>query len=160
MSASFQLSINGLDLVYPRLRRLSQLDLSALLEGIGSEVENQTRRRFQEEKTDADGIAWPEWSERYAASKHGDDGHARHPGARRESGGHSLLVLRGDLQDSLQSEVSGDEVTVGSNMVYALTHQEGDPDRNIPARPFLGLSAQNVGELEDYVVNFMEELVK
>ena len=33
------------------------------------------------------------------------------------------------------------QVIVGTNVVYAATHQRGDADRNIPARPFLPVAA-------------------
>ena len=44
--------------------------------------------------------------------------------------------------------ISGASVEVGSNLVYAATHQFGDPDRRIPARPYLGLSADDERDIE------------
>lgn len=64
-------------------------------------------------------------------------------------GGRSVEILRdtGVLLNSLSPGDLGPdqvfetdkvgEVTVGTNIVYAGTHQRGNPSKNIPARPFL-----------------------
>lgn len=123
-----------------RLERLAELDLGPLLEGIGMEVEEQTRRRIQLKEGAPDGSPWPEWSEAYKKTRHS---------------GHNLL--RGDqhLLDSITYEVRGDSVLVGSPLVYAATHQFGDPARSIPQREFLGLAGEDyeavVGMVEDYL---------
>lgn len=135
-------------------------DRTDLLEALASEVESQTRRRISDEKTSPDGVAWPEWSEGYAGSRHGPTrSHRPHPGALRESGGHSLLVLSGDLLDSVTSEVSGDEVVVGSNLVYAATHQYGRPEDGIPKREFVGLSDDDLTALEALTIDFLGDLM-
>lgn len=145
--------------VEKRLQRLSAMDLRALLEGIGAEVESQTRRRISEEKRAPDGTEWPEWSFKYAAKKHGPfKNHDKHPEARRESQGHSLLELTGHMLDSIQYEVDRDEVRIGSNMVYA-AHQQFGGD-GIPAREFLGLSTENERDIESLVNNFIEEALR
>lgn len=122
------------------LDRLVQIDTAPLLESIGMEVETQTRRRIQDEKAAPEGGSWPGWSERYARTRHS---------------GHSLLQGEGHLQDSITYEVRGDSVLVGSPLVYAATHQFGDPARNIPQREFLGLAGEDyddvVGMVEDYL---------
>lgn len=124
-----------------RLERLAEFDLGPLLEGIGMEVENQTRRRIQGDKAAPDGTGWPEWSAKYAKTRHS---------------GHSLLQGDGHhLLDSITSDVEGDSVLVGSPLVYAATHQFGDPARSIPQREFLGLAGEDyeavVGMVEDYL---------
>lgn len=135
-----------------RIQRLAQLDLEELLEGIGAEAETQTRRRIQEEKRGPDGVEWPDWSENYAKSKHGQRGHEPHPGELRSSGGHTLLQLDGGLLDSIQYEVFASEVRVGSNLVYAAPNQA--------QRPFLGLSPENEGDIEQLVKDFLEEVLQ
>ena len=62
---------------------------------------------------------------------------------RRTGGGH--------LRDSITHNVTADGVEVGSNLAYAATHQYGDPRRNIPERPYLGASEQDLDELRDIV---------
>ena len=116
--------------------------LGDLPEALGALVESQTRRRIEEERTGPDGTPWPAWSPRYAATRHS---------------GHSLLQNEGDLLDSIFHEVTGDGVEIGSGLVYAATHQFGHEERSIPARPYLGLSADNEAEITALIADLMEE---
>lgn len=122
------------------IARLSQLRLGKLLDVLGSEVESQTRRRVQDEKTDPEGEPWKEWSEDYAARRPNKGG---------------LLELGGDLSDSITYEVAGDVVYVGSNLVYAARHQEGDEEPGIPQRQYLGISADNLEDLGELTLEFL-----
>jgi len=130
-----------------KLELLGGLDVRRLLDVLGSELENQTRRRISEEKTSPDGEPWQEWSDDYAA--------------RRPSKG-GLLELRGDLLDSITYEVGNDAVTVGSKMLYAAIHQDGSVygplqkgQGRIPARPFLGVSTENLEDLGALTIEFI-----
>ncbi|PZE09271.1 phage virion morphogenesis protein, partial [Pseudomonas sp. 57B-090624] len=111
-----------------------------LLEGLGAEVESQTRRRIQSDKTSPSGEPWQGWSEAYAETRHS---------------GQSLLQSMGPLLNSISYQVQGDSVLVGSPLIYAATHNFGDPDRGIPQREFLGVEGQDfedlVGITEDYL---------
>lgn len=122
------------------LDRLVQIDTGPLLEGIGAEVESQTRRRIQVDKASPSGKAWPEWSADYAETRHS---------------GQSLLQGEGHLLSSITYQVEGESVLVGSPLVYAATHQFGDEDRGIEARAYLGLEGQDyedvIGVIEDYL---------
>ena len=116
-----------------------------LLDVLGDEIASQARRRIQEERTDPDGVEWAPWSKRYAK--------------RREGEGGDLLFREGDLDESIQHFVRGsDEVVVGSSLVYAATHQFGDPARGIPARPFLGFSPANEDDLEAVLDAWMDRV--
>ncbi|MFV3367558.1 phage virion morphogenesis protein [Pseudomonas sp. NY15435] len=129
-----------------RLDRLAELDLGPLLEGIGAEVESQTRRRIQVDKASPSGTPWPEWSADYAETRHS---------------GQSLLQGGGHLLNSLTYQVLADSVLVGSPLVYAATHQFGDEDRGIPQREYLGLEGEDledvVGLIEDYLEDIADE---
>lgn len=129
-----------------RLRREVGSAFPALLDALGAEIATQAQRRIREEQSGPDGEEWPPWSERYAARRRGRGG--------------SLLLRDGHLDDSLQHFVrpAGDEVVVGSTLVYAATHQFGDPDRGIPARPFLGFSPANEDDLEAVLADWMERV--
>lgn len=140
MSGAIVIDLRRLLPFRQRLAMLSHLRLSQLYDTLGSEIESQTRRRISEEKTDPDGDEWDEWSEAYAA-------------ARPSRGG--LLDLGGGLVDSIAYEVAGDAIIVGSNLVYALVHQEGHKDMGIPARPYLGVSEENLDDLGQLVVDFI-----
>jgi phage virion morphogenesis protein len=153
-----------------RLNTLADMELDELLDNIGSEIEDQTKQRIEEEKTDPSGVEWEEWSQGYKKSRHD---------------GQSLLEGEGALFESISYEVNGDEVVVGTNLVYGRTHQLGLEDTleikahrrkvksrdrkgtasgvafvsahnrevDIPARPFLGLSENN----EDKVLAIVDE---
>lgn len=144
MSGEISVSLVGLLPARRVLDRLSRLETSRLLEVLGSELESQTRRRIAAEKTDPDGVPWAGWSEAYAEQ-------------RPPKGG--LLELSGGLIDSIAYEVGQDAVTVGSNLVYALTHQEGNSELGVPARPYLGVSDENIADLGELVREFLAEEV-
>lgn len=127
-----------------RLDQLSRIDTRDLLEVVGAVAESQVRRRLSDEKTTPDGTPWPVLDDDYAEWK------------RTVSSG-GLLQLRGDLTDSIQYFVNGDDLEVGSNLAYAATHNYGDDSRGIPAREYLGLSTGNVDELEEVVVDWLRE---
>lgn len=129
------------------LDRLSRLQTSRLLEVLGSELESQTRRRLATEKTSPDGAPWAPWSKDYAEQRPNKGG---------------LLELSGGLIDSIAYEVGEDAVTVGSNLVYALVHQEGtvvgplrEGQGRTPARPYLGVSDANLADLGELVLEFL-----
>lgn len=145
--AHLQVDLHQLKRIQDYVAQLSGVDRLALLDAIGFEVENQTRRRIAEEKTGPDGQRWKPWSERYARTRHG---------------GHSLLVGESDLLDSIQHLVTGDEVAVGSNLPYAAIHQFGGAEvgmPGLPERPYLGLSPENEGDLLQVVEGFMREAI-
>ncbi len=133
MSAGLTYNFSQLTALQARIEKLSRLQKKAILDIVGAQVESQTRRRIQVEKESPAGIPWPAWSDRYA---------------RRRPAGKSLLMNEDQLLDSLTYlMVDRDSVEVGSNMIYAATHQFGDLERGIPARAYLGISAVNETEL-------------
>jgi len=119
----FDVDLGGLSPIRRQLDRLSRRNTARLLEVVGATVESQTRRRIESEKRDPSGQRW----------KRRAGGRGRHP----------LLERSGALVDSITFAVHGDVVEVGSNLIYARTHQRGDQRRRIPARAFLGLSEAN-----------------
>jgi phage virion morphogenesis protein len=131
----------GLHLEFSEELKLSFLALrdavgarAELLDIIGGLVEDQTRRRFLTEKSGPDGAAWLPWSGPYAATRHGNQ---------------SLLIDTGRMEKSITHNIYADEVHIGTNLIYGATHQFGS--KKIPARPFLGLSQDNVDEIQSVV---------
>lgn len=118
---------------------------------VGAVVESQTRRRIAQEKTSPDGVAWAPWSASYKTS-------------RRK--GHSLLQETGALMDSIAWRIEDDQVLVGTNLVYGAIHQFGGTEgmkggaAHVPARPYLGLSAQNVTEIGQTLSGWIEGLLQ
>lgn len=143
MSVGLKLDLSGDVALQTRLKALSNFRLDDLMGYVADEVENQTRRRIQEEKQSPDGTEWEEWSESYEDSRHD---------------GQSLLEGEGHLVDSITSAITASGAEVGSNLVYAAVHQHGidDPAQSykrkgktytrhmhIPARPYLGINEEN-----------------
>jgi phage virion morphogenesis protein len=148
MSVGIRIDVQGLDVVQRKLAALSGMDLGELLDGIGGEIESQTRRRIGEEKTGPDGEPWPAWSDSYAKTR------GPH---------HSLLIGEGHFLDSITHVVHDDELEVGSNAVQAALMQFGGEDIGLPQhkpRPYLGLSAENLDDIDALVVDFCEGLLR
>ncbi len=128
-----------------RLERLADMELGELLDLVGSEVESQTRRRIESEKSDPiTGDEWAEWSDDYKPTRHS---------------GHSLLEGEGDLLESITFEVDNDAVVVGTNLIYGAIHQFGGEEVDIPieARPYLGLSEENEDDILAIVDQWIDD---
>lgn len=144
-TSMLQVDARELDRVAQALARASLSTKGKVLDAVGAEVESQVRRRIDEDKTAPDGTDWDEWSESYRKTRDGQ---------------HSLLVGEQSLLDSIQYAIAGPSVDVGSNLVYAATHQYGDPDRNIPARPYLGLSSDDERDIMDLVDDIVAGVIE
>ena len=144
--AGLTYDFRGLEALQQRINKLAKGDRKKLLDVIGATVESQTRRRIQEEKESPEGDAWPAWSDNYAA---------------RRPEGASLLMSTDHLLDSITFlKEDKNSVAVGSNIIYAATHQFGDEDRNIPARPYLGVSDDNEKDLIRDVDDYLDGLIR
>ena len=143
--AVIQVDIEGLDVVEQRLLALGRDDWSGLLDAVGGVVESQVRRRISDLKRAPDGSAWPAWSDDYAKTRHS---------------GHSLLENEGDLLDSVQYVVQGDELRVGAAVDYAAAQQYGREEVNLPAREFLGLSDEDASEVVKTIDDFLTDLAE
>lgn len=138
MSVGMQVLSPDLIRLQTRLNKLANFDFHKLLDDVGGIVESQTRRRLHEEKTSPSGVAWPGWSDAYAKTRHGNQ---------------SLLESSGSLIESITYEVLGNDLYVGSNLVYAHNHDAGT---TVPQREFLGLSAENEKEIVETVEKFFD----
>jgi phage virion morphogenesis protein len=125
---------------------------SRLLQSIGNEIKERTQDRF-DTKTSPDGDTWKaiaEKTRRYYESKP------------KLSSAEPPLVLEGMLRLSLTSEVQDGawSTLVGATMEYAAVHQFGWPEKNIPARPYLGVSQDDAKVIEAAVSVFLEGTIK
>ena len=146
--AGVELSFDMADLglVQARVEHLADVDRDTLLDGLGAELETQVRRRIADEKTTPDGEAWQPLTDEWAARK-----------AKTSSGG--ILEFEGHLHDSIASQREGDAVAVGSELVYAAIQHFGGEDVGRPGHPsreYLGLSPDNIEDLEGIVADFLE----
>lgn len=131
-----------------------------LLEACGEALISGALKRFQEEK-DPEGKPW-------AA--------VQRPG--------KILTDSARLRNSISSAVTRDTVLVGSNLIYALIHQQGGEIKpvnkkslkfkvggkggkwinvkkvTIKARPYLGISKEDWAEIEDTIGDFISGAFK
>lgn len=99
------------------------------LSEIGESLLQSTRKRFSDQVS-PDGQPWAPLSPAYAKRKAKKGGRSRD----------LILVLNGYLAELNAYQLGDDEVAIGTNRIYGAVHQFGWPERNIPARPFLGVS--------------------
>lgn len=105
-------------------------------------VEKQTEHRVHNTKTAPDGKRWSPWSRRYART-------------RNAAAGHSLLKDTWEMIDGIRhgSTPHTARVTLPHPAGY---HQTGT--RKMPARPPLGLDAQNVTDIERWLGPVLEQM--
>jgi phage virion morphogenesis protein len=129
------------------------------LDALGAFAVSAAEERITSTRAAPDGTPWAAWSENYAAT--------RIKIVQRKSG--SKKIKKGTLlRDSnlllrrLTYHVNGAEsVEAGSNLVYAAIHQFGGTDEMparlaaIPARPYLGLSDDQLAEAADIIQDWL-----
>ena len=126
---------------------LSASDRQSLMKGLGEEIVEQSRSRILETQQDPEGNQWQD----YAAST------LRGLKAQELADVVSLLHREGYLQSSIDVQrKSSWDVLVGSVMEYAAVHQWGYKPRNIPARPYLGLSTDDIADLTELAALFLK----
>ncbi len=137
-------------------------DLKPAFAEIGEYLDLATRERFDREEA-PDGTSWEPLSEAtlrrkmLKGVKRGKGKKRRRlttragntkAGAIKRLAQASILVESGDLRDTLRYHATADSLEFGTDRKYGATHQFGDDeDRNIPARPYLGLSDADRAEI-------------
>ncbi len=145
--------------------------LRPLLQDIGEHLVETTKRRFDTSRA-PDGSAWApnrpityaRYLDRFKGS-HGKDGRLSKRGAERAAAKKPLIGESRALSTTIHYTVSGERVDVGSSMVYAAVQQFGakarsftggkSPWGDIPARPFLGLSAEDGRTILDMARDYL-----
>ena len=146
-----------------RMRSLSDIDKRGLNAALAEGVRESTLERFRESK-DPSGRRWK-------------------VSIRAATEGGKTLVKSAQLRNSINSRSDESGFAVGTNVKHAATHQFGETGRtirarrkstlrfqidgvwiskkqvrvSIPARPFLGLSDEDMQEIKATVQDFMEE---
>lgn len=123
-------------------------DMRPAFREIGEVMVQSTRQRFTDSKA-PDGTPWapnaPATKEMWAKEK------------KRSAASKKVLVWHGHLRDTLRYAVTANSVTIGTNRIYGAAQQFGMrrgyagadkrgrpiPWGDIPARPFLGVSARD-----------------
>ena len=136
--AAAHLSIDSSSLrqLQERVQVMAGLDTTSLMPRLGEYLLTSTQDRFKTQ-TDPDGQPWEA---------------LKHPSLKKKNQ-RKILTLDGFLRKNLRYQVLGETtVQVGSNEPYAATHQYGRDA--IPARPFLGLSAQDRQEIQAIIADW------
>ena len=131
---------------------LSSTDRMKLMKGLGTEIVEQSRSRILETQEAPDGNKWQDYA----------DSTLRGPTLKglKAKGLEkvvSLLNREGYLHQSIDVQQSGQwSVLVGSAREYAGVHQWGYKPKNIPARPYLGLSSDDISDLTELAEIFLK----
>lgn len=149
--------IEGLEQAQQALARLRDAGakLRPLMQVIAQDLESSTRLRFQDGR-DPSGKPWLPLSAatRFSRARKAAGGRVYTASRRRTTaaftraylGNMQPLLDTGRLRNSITSRYGGDYAEVGTNVVYAPIHQFGGKAGrgvNIPARPFIGMSADD-----------------
>lgn len=157
--SSIRVSVDGeLDEYLEKLSRLGSLDRAAINKNIAEGLRTSTDERFDEERS-PEGVAWM-----------------------RTIRGGKILTKTGNLRNSIHARASADGAEIGTNTIYAATHQFGaertirakkkpflvfagtngglvkakQVSIKIPARPFLGISEEDKEEIKAIIEEAMK----
>lgn len=142
-----------------RIKNLSDIDKKGINKALGQGVRTSTLQRFKEQKTPDE----KKWKKSFRASREGG----------------VTLTKSAALKNSIRVSAGMDGFAVGTNKIYARTHQYGEKSRkiviraktskglvfrigdqwirkkqvtvnvSIPARPFLGINEEDLKEIRD-----------
>jgi len=68
-----------------------------------------------------------------------------------------ILILDSYLRDLLAYNAGNGALEFGTPSIYGATHQFGDEDRGIPARPFLGVSGSDETEIQHITLDYVKQ---
>lgn len=146
-----------------RIRSFSEIDKQGINAALAEGVRESTLERFKQSK-DPDGRRWK-------------------TSIRAAQEGGKTLIQSAQLRNSIHAKSDASSFAVGTNVKYAATHQFGEPGRTIrarkkkalrfqvggkwvtkkqvritiPARPFLGLSEDDMQEMKATVEEFIQK---
>ena len=143
-------------------------NLAPVLKAIGEDLVESTKQRFGS-STAPDGTPWAPNSQvtisRYLGLSRGNfkkDASLSKKGEARQSSKKPLTGETGALAGQIHYQVTGNVLEVGSSMEYAAMQQFGGKKADfpnlwgdIPARPFLGLSAGDIAGIEQTVLDYL-----
>lgn len=150
------------DRLLRRMYELSHIDKKGIMNTLAESIRTSTVERFTEERS-PEGKKWK-------------------PSIRARAEGGKTLTKSAGLKSSIHSEAGESGFAVGTNTIYAATHQFGasrtirarrkkhlrfrvggrfvsvkEVHVNIPARPFLGISEEDQQEIRNMLQTVFEE---
>jgi phage virion morphogenesis protein len=156
------------------IRNMGELQFKKANAAIGEALRTSTLQRFKDSK-DPEGKTW-ESSKGFILSKNGSI----------RKSDKKTLVCTGRLKNSIKSKATKDGVAIGTNIIYAATHQFGTENRiiraksqgglrfiteggyrnkkvvkvTIPARPFLGINEEDMREIKATMTDVIEGAIE
>ena len=138
-------------------RKLS--DLTPVMRSIGEYMLSRTRERFDSE-TAPDGTKWAQLAQATIKSKQRrqTSGSTRSGGSRARSNAAPNAILKDTflLRDTINYRATSRDVAIGTPTKYGVNHQFGT--KRMVARPFLGVNAEDLVEVENIVIDAIELL--
>jgi len=120
-------------------------NMEPLFSDIGEHLLNSTLQRF-EDQVDPDGVPWAALDPKTID--------------RKKKNADKILIEYGDLMNDAHYNVGPSSVEFGFNKIYAATHQFGDEERSIEARPILGTSAEDDEIILDLAESYLLKLLQ
>ena len=118
-------------------------NLEPAMRSIGELLLNSTRARFDAERS-PESEPWQPLAPRTLA--------------RKKRNRDKILTEDGRLRGTLAYQVGNGWVEVGSPLIYGATHQHGRDA--IPARPYLGLSAEDADDIREEILDFIRDALR
>lgn len=162
--ASYSIRLEGdTDAMLRKIRSFADIDKKGINAALAEGVRESTLQRFKQGK--------------------GPDGRRWKASIRASRDGGKTLIQSARLRNSINSKSDATGFVVGTNVIYGATHQFGEPGRTIrakkgknlrfkigdrwiskkqvtiriPARPFLGLSDDDMQEMKATVEDFIQK---
>lgn len=133
--AAIELGIEGLERIQDLLQQMIARgrDLRVPFADIGEHLQLAHDDLFAAQKS-PEGVPWAPLNPKYQA--------------RKKKNPDKILILEGDLRDTLRYQAGRDQLEFGTDRIYGATHQFGAPERGIKdPRPFLGIPESEVDEI-------------
>lgn len=132
----------------PNLPEIEQIlqrvnNLTPAMRDIAGVLEGATADAFEQQRDPTTHSAWEPLQDKTARRKS------------RKGYSSQTLIQHGALRRSITTEVEKDQVRIFSPLEYAAAHQLGSADRNIPARPFMGVSPEEVDEMAEMIASYI-----
>lgn len=175
MAESISLTVDNkevLEVLGRIAERFSPAGMAPVMQEIGETLAESTQRRFST-STGPDGKRWAPLAKSTVLARLAkiSGAYAKKSGKLSSKGGVAVmgmkpLVETGMLQGTIRYQLidGGAGVEIGTNRIYdkkgdvnPAVHQFGSRNGKIPARPFLGLSADDKAEVLDILERFLDE---
>ena len=121
------------------------VSLTKPMADIGDQLLANTKGRFETGQS-PNGVPWAPLSDDYIKSKR----------KRKSGGADAILILDGHLSGEMGLNSGDDWMEITAPQVYAATHQFGRD--NIPARPFLGFSDEDMDYIHQVLAEYLAEI--